>query len=187
MNFSLLDEEYDNSDTYGPFPSFKAALDFMKLKLPNPGGWAKDPRGKKLPPKKSPSGRRVKHPPKPKVEEKPMQPKTARSVQGAFRVRVPMIPTDIDMMVRSIRPPQTPYSVPAASVEGIVRFKIGQAGNRVAAIINFDIIQDSQGELITNVTARGLTGVQVSYLLEPILVPLLPQIVAQAVAQGFLP
>ena len=116
-----------------------------------------------------------------------MQPKTARSVQGAFRVRVPMIPTDIDMMVRSIRPPQTPYSVPAASVEGIVRFKIGQAGNRVAAIINFDIIQDSQGELITNVTARGLTGVQVSYLLEPILVPLLPQIVAQAVAQGFLP
>lgn len=268
MNYSPSNGDYQDSDCYGPFPSFKEAFAYMSKHLPNPGAWSKDITGRKSPPKRAPNGSAVKHvaPRKRKaaasddrkfsvgdVVTVPVQfverntgrkvwqdvkkkilnvypptfsgsdwqysvqdinaPDTVSTVTqesllaqneptnktanleeawgapvyryGAFSVRVPAIRADIDMQVRSLRRPQTPTRVPRVIVEGILRFKIG-IGERAAIIVQFDVVQDDTGYLIDNVEAKGLTGVQVDYVLGAIIGPLLPMITARAVEEGLL-
>jgi len=268
MNYSPSNGNYQDSDCYGPFPSFNEAFSYMSKHLPNPGAWSKDITGRKNPPKRAPNGSPVKHVMAPRkrkaaitvdqkfsvgdmvtvqmrvvdrdtgrkvwmdvkkkiinvfpptfsgsdwqymvqdinvpdivstvtqdvllAQNEPTMNKTAslekawgRPIYGAFRVRVPVVQADIDMQVRSLRKPQAPTKVPTVIVEGILRFKLG-GGERVAVIVQFDVIRDAMGDIISNVTARGLAGVQVSYVLEPIIRPLLPLIAAQAVREGLL-
>jgi len=54
--------QYEDSTTYGPFPSQQAADDFMSSNWANPGSFYEDDSGKKPPPKKSPNGRPIESP-----------------------------------------------------------------------------------------------------------------------------
>jgi len=64
MNYApKIGGDYNNSNTYGPFPSFKAAFEYMTENLTHPGAWSKDPSGKERVPVKAPNGHKVKKPP----------------------------------------------------------------------------------------------------------------------------
>ena len=53
--------EYSDADTYGPFPSMRAAEKFLD-RFSNPGGWDEDDSGSRPPPTESPNGSKVKRP-----------------------------------------------------------------------------------------------------------------------------
>ena len=62
---NLADDEYgdyEDSDTYGPFPSFDNAYDFLHRNFANPGGFNEDKSGRKPAPRRSPRGTPVINP-----------------------------------------------------------------------------------------------------------------------------
>jgi len=61
----LAPEEYgerESADTYGPFPSFEDADNYLTDNFSNPGGDTMDKSGREAVPRRSPNGRPVQKP-----------------------------------------------------------------------------------------------------------------------------
>ena len=94
---------------------------------------------------------------------------------------------ELDMQIRSLRSISVPNSpLQKILVEGFIRFKIGLT-NRVALMLSFDLdSHDGISWFPSNFDVRGLTGSNISFLLIPMLLPFLDQIVEQAKLEGLI-
>ena len=189
MNYApLVGGNYKASDTYGPFKSFKEAQDYMKLHLPNPGGWAKDATGKQLPPRRAPNGHPVKSP-QALVTPMPEAKVAARwlsKVAGA-NVAAPASKFTVNMQIRSLTSLGDPANLePSLKIEGLLRYKIGSGpGGFHILTLTFTLIPSTSGVwFIDDIEVRGLTGGVVHYAIEPLVEPLIDKIVNQARLEG---